>query len=56
MVGRLLEGPRLLVPLGAVGPQALQALQQALEIYGGDVQSDRIGEEGNLALELTWRR
>ena len=26
MVGRLLEGSRLLVPLGALGPQALQAL------------------------------
>ena len=26
MFGRLLEGPRLLVPLGAVGPQALQNL------------------------------
>ena len=30
MLGRLLEGPRLLVPLGAVGPQALEALRRAL--------------------------
>jgi hypothetical protein len=26
VVGRLLEGPRLLVPLGAVGPETLKAL------------------------------
>ena len=65
MLGRLLEGPRLLVPLGSIGSQRLQALRAALGVEprewdrlaaGVDAVHQRlVGHKGGLAAQQDQR-